>query len=75
MLAADGAPGIDRLFPHAAQVMRVIRSRTAKPTGKRSREVVYAITCLNHRRADPRRLAGWLQNHWGIENRSTTSAT
>jgi predicted transposase YbfD/YdcC len=69
VLAADGAPGIDGLFPHAAQVIRVIRSRRDKATGKRSREVVYAITSLDHRQADPGLLAGWLQEHWGIENR------
>jgi Transposase DDE domain len=69
VLAADGAPGIDGLFPHAAQVARVIRSRTDRKTGKRSREVVFAITCLHHRCADPGLLAGWLQDHWGIEVR------
>src|SRR4051794_6291375 len=69
VLAADGAGGIDDLFPHAAQVARVIRSRTDRKTGKRSREVVFAITCLHHRCADPGLLAGWLQDHWGIENR------
>jgi predicted transposase YbfD/YdcC len=69
VLAADGHPGIDGLFPHAAQVMRVIRTRTDKATGKRSREVVYAVTSLDHRQADPALLAGWLQDHWGIENR------
>lgn len=69
VLAADGASSIDGLFPHAAQVMRVIRSRTDTKTGKRSREIVYAITCLGHRCADPGLLAGWLQDHWGIENR------
>lgn len=69
VLAADGHPGIDGLFPHAAQVIRVIRSRTDRGTGKRSREVVYAITSLDHRQADPGLLAGWLQDHWGIENR------
>ena len=57
VLAADGAPGIDDLFPHAAQVMRVIRTRTDRKTGKRSREVVYALTCLDHRCADPGLLA------------------
>src|SRR3712207_2200885 len=25
--------------------------------------------CLDHRSADPGLLAGWLQDHWGIENR------
>jgi predicted transposase YbfD/YdcC len=69
VLAADGAGGIDDLFPHAAQVIRVIRTRTDRKTGKRSREVVYAVTCLDHRCADPGLLAGWLQGHWGIENR------
>jgi hypothetical protein len=49
--------------------MRVIRTRTDRTTGKRSREVVYAITCLDHRCAHPGLLAGWLQNHWGIEDR------
>ena len=69
VLAAASVPGIDRLFPHAAQVIRVIRSRTDRATGKRSREVVYAITSLDHRSADPGLLADWLQDHWGIENR------
>ncbi len=69
VLAADGAGGIDTLFPYAAQAMRVIRSRTTTATGQRSREVVYAITCLDHRCADPGLPAGWLQGHWGIENR------
>ena len=69
MLAAASVPGIDALFPHAAQVMRVIRTRTDRATGKRSREIVYAITSLDHRQADPGLLADWLQNHWGIENR------
>jgi predicted transposase YbfD/YdcC len=71
VLAAASVPNIDALFPHAAQVMRVIRTRTDRATGKRSREIVYAITCLDHRcaDADPGLLAGWLQGHWGIENR------
>jgi predicted transposase YbfD/YdcC len=69
VLSADSVPGIDDLFPHAAQVMRVIRTRTHRATGKRSQEVVYAITSLDHRQADPGLLAGWLQGHWGIENR------
>src|SRR4051794_8686676 len=69
VLAADGAPGIDALFPHAAQVMRVIRTRTDKATGKRSREIVYAITSLDHRQADPGLLSSWLQDHWCVENR------
>ena len=75
VLAADGAGGIDDLFPRAAQVMRVIRCRTATATGKRSRQVVYAITFLDHRQADPELLADWLQDHGGSRTASITSAT
>jgi len=69
VLAAVSLPGIDSLFPHAAQLIRVIRTRTDRATGKRTQEVVYAITSLDHRQADPGLLADWLQNHWGIEVR------
>jgi hypothetical protein len=31
--------------------------------------VVYAVTSLDHRAADPQLLALWLQGHWAIENR------
>src|SRR4051794_2999562 len=75
VLAAAGVPNIDALFPHAAQVLRVIRTRTDTATGKRSREIVYAITCLDHRCADPGLLAGWLQGHWASRTGSTTCAT
>jgi predicted transposase YbfD/YdcC len=56
------------LFPHARRAVKVIRRRrvgTAKP----SVEVVYAVTSLDHRAADARLLALWLQGHWAIENR------
>jgi predicted transposase YbfD/YdcC len=69
VLATGSVPGLDDLFPHAAQLIRVIRTRTDRATGKRTRQVVYAITSLDHRQADPGLLADWLQHHWGIENR------
>jgi predicted transposase YbfD/YdcC len=69
VLAAASVPGLDALFPHAAQVMRVIRTRTDRATGKRSREIVYAITSLDHRQADPGLLSSWPQDHWWVENR------
>ena len=56
------------LFPHARRAVKVIRRRrvgTAEP----SVEVVYAVTSLDHRAADARLLALWLQGHWAIENR------
>jgi predicted transposase YbfD/YdcC len=69
VIAADGHPALGELFPHAAQAIRVIRRRTDNRTGQRSVEVVYALTSLTHRQADLGLLAGWLQGHWGIENR------
>jgi predicted transposase YbfD/YdcC len=56
------------LFPHARRAVKVIRRRrvgTAKP----SVEIVYAITSLDYRAADPQLIALWLQGHWAIENR------
>src|SRR3954471_20673878 len=63
---STSVPCIDALFPHAAQL---IRTRTDRMTGKRSREVVYAVTSLDHYQADPGLVADWLQQHWGVENR------
>ena len=69
VIAADGHPALGELFPHAAQAIRVIRRRTDNRTGQRTMEIVYALTSLTHRQADPGLLAAWLQGHWGIENR------
>jgi predicted transposase YbfD/YdcC len=63
-----GGTDAQALFPHARRAVKVIRRRrvgTAKP----SVEVVYAVTSLDHRAADPRLLARWLRGHWAIENR------
>jgi hypothetical protein len=37
-------------------------------SGKPSVEIVYAGTSLDHRAADLRLRAAWLQGHWTIEN-------
>src|SRR3954447_11162763 len=55
------------LFPHARRAIKVIRRRRVG-AGRPSVEIVYAITSLDHRAADPRLLAAWLQGHWAIEN-------
>jgi predicted transposase YbfD/YdcC len=56
------------LFPHASQVIRVVRKHR-KPGAKRwSTETVYAITDLTAEQATPAELAGWLRGHWTIEN-------
>ncbi len=73
------APGeIKALFPHAAQVARVIRTRTVtswKGNGKTrarvtetSSETVYLITSLTAREAAPEHIAAYARGHWGIEN-------
>jgi len=61
-------------FPHAAQGIQIVRrSRPITPgTGKRAKwrtETVYAICTLSAAQAQPRELARWLRDHWGIENR------
>jgi predicted transposase YbfD/YdcC len=62
----DGTPEAG-LFPHGARAIKVVRRRRpgqARP----SVEIVYAITSLGHRDADPRLLAAWIRSHWTIEN-------
>jgi predicted transposase YbfD/YdcC len=56
------------LFPHASQVMRVVRKRRTPGTKRWSTETVYAITDLTAEQATATELAGWLRGHWTIEN-------
>jgi predicted transposase YbfD/YdcC len=62
-----GDLGVD--FPHAVQVAKIVRHRTQRRTGKRSRETVYVITDLTSHRASPERLAEIIRSQWTIENR------
>src|SRR3954468_1535492 len=55
------------LFPHASRAIKVVRRRRIG-VRRPSVEIVYAITSLDYRAADPRLLAVWLQGHWSIEN-------
>jgi predicted transposase YbfD/YdcC len=64
----DGHPAA-ALFPHATRAIKVVRRRRDNHTGRTSTEVVYAVTSLTYRQADPQLLACWIQGHWGIENR------
>ncbi|WP_234367286.1 ISAs1 family transposase [Streptomyces pluripotens] len=59
--------GVD--FPHAVQVAKIVRHRTQRKTGKRSRETVYVITDLASREASPERIAKIVRSQWIIENR------
>ena len=54
-------------FPHARQIVQITRDRVGG-TGERSREIVYAICSLPFEHARPSVIAGWLREHWGIEN-------
>src|SRR3954467_15789968 len=55
------------LFPGARRAIKVVRRRRVGAR-KPSVEIVYAVTSLDHRGADGRLLADWLQGHWAIEN-------
>lgn len=55
------------LFPYARRAIKVVRRRRVG-SHRPSVEVVYAVTSLDHRAADSRLLAAWLQGHWAIEN-------
>ncbi|HEX7162012.1 MAG TPA: ISAs1 family transposase [Trebonia sp.] len=77
-LVMDAPEEVKALFPHAAQVARVIRTRTvtsSKHDGKKrtrvtktSAETVYVITSLTAREAAPEHIAAYTRSHWGIEN-------
>jgi predicted transposase YbfD/YdcC len=55
-------------FPHAAQVIQVIRKTRELRTRRWRTVVVYAITSLTHAQASPARLADYIRGHWAIEN-------
>lgn len=77
-LVMDAPEEIKALFPHAAQVARVIRTRTVtfwKSNGKKrervtqtSTETVYLITSLTGREAGPEHIAAYIRGHWSVEN-------
>ena len=77
-LVMDAPEEVKALFPHAAQVARVIRTRTVttwKHDGKKrtrttqtSTETVYVITSLTAREAAPEHIAAYVRGHWSIEN-------
>lgn len=54
-------------FPHAAQAIRITRTRTTG--GRTRRETAYLIVTLPAGQAQPDQLAHWVRSHWHIENR------
>ncbi|GAA3779906.1 hypothetical protein GCM10022225_80200 [Plantactinospora mayteni] len=60
-----GAPG-GIGFPHAAQAVRITRTRIVG--GKTSRETAYLTLSLPASQALPHDLQRWIRRHWHIEN-------
>lgn len=54
-------------FPHAAQAVRITRTRTI--AGTTSRETAYLIVTLPAEDAQPAQLHDWARQEWHIENR------
>jgi predicted transposase YbfD/YdcC len=54
-------------FPHAAQAVRITRTRTV--AGKTTRETAYLIVTLPAEHAQPDQLYDWARREWHIENR------
>ena len=65
--ATEIAEGIG--FPGAIEVLQLTRTVTARKTGKRHTEIVYAVTSMSVTDAAPAQIAAWLRGHWAIENR------
>lgn len=56
-------------FPHTAQVFRVRRDTGGLDGQRTGKEIAHCITSLTAEQASPEQLAGYLRNHWTIENR------
>ena len=57
-------------WPGAGQVFRIDRRVVLRRTGLLREDVVYGVTSLSPRRADPAALLRLVRQHWAIENRS-----
>lgn len=58
------------LFPHAAQAIRITRTRKRRNSRTRARtETVYAVTSLTAAQARPAELAAYVRGHWTCENK------
>jgi len=54
-------------FPHAAQILQVIRKTRTLRTRRWRTMTVYAVTSLGFAKARPARLADLIRGHWAIE--------
>lgn len=70
VISTDGQRRLQRLFPYAAQIAKIVRRRRRpgrNPTVP-TVQTVYLITSLDHRQASPDQLAGFVHGQWTIEN-------
>ena len=67
--AAPVSPESGISFPYAAQVFRVRRDVGGLDGQRTRKEIAYCITSLDAEQASPEQLAGYIRNHWQIENR------
>ena len=67
VISVDTQPQLAALFPHAAQIAKIVRRRR-RPGRNPTVQTVYLITSLDHREAGPEQLAGWARGQWTIEN-------
>ncbi len=63
------APAPGGLFPHAAQVVEIIRDVHDLDGVRRSGEIAYAVTSLTPGKANADVVGESVRGHWGIENR------
>ncbi|WP_395292209.1 ISAs1 family transposase [Kitasatospora hibisci] len=57
----------DLPFPHADQVLQIVRRRRVLSTGKLTVERIYALTDLTMHEATAAHLAEHVREHWGVE--------
>jgi predicted transposase YbfD/YdcC len=67
VLSIDRQPQLKALFPHAAQIAKIVRRRR-RPGRNPTVQTGYLITSLTHRQASPERLAEFARGQWTIEN-------
>ncbi|MDP9429303.1 MAG: ISAs1 family transposase [Actinomycetota bacterium] len=67
VLSMDSQPQLAALFPHAAQIAKIVRRRRRRGRNP-TMQTVYLITDLDHRQATPEQLAGYARGQWTIEN-------
>lgn len=64
------APAGHIAFPGAKQVFKILREHLGSFGQTIDYELVYGITTLTAKQAEPAQVATWVKGHWGIENKT-----